>query len=132
MAGGKAIQVLQEEGWWISESYDGKWLFYKNQFYGGDLWKLSLENREKQLVLRNIEDSCWFPVKDGIYYIKESSDGSESNLLFFSFASNNTKKIAILKHKGIFDLDISADRSSFLISNQEIGERDIYLVENFR
>ncbi|MBN2030638.1 PD40 domain-containing protein [bacterium] len=129
VVGGKAIQVLPEQGWWISESYDGKWLFYKNQF--DDIWKLSLENGEKQPVLHDIFGPNWFPVKDGIFYIEESSDSSESNLLFFSFASNDTKKIAILKQKGIQCLDISSDRGSFLISGGEKGESDIYLVENF-
>jgi eukaryotic-like serine/threonine-protein kinase len=129
--GGDAIQVSKEGGIRNFESQDGKWLF--NHDGNGNIWKLSLENGQKQLVLDNIGAyNNWILEKDGIYYLKGSLDANESYIMFLRFASNSSKKLARLQQKGIWFLDISPDQRSFLTTDQEIGECDIYLVENFR
>jgi eukaryotic-like serine/threonine-protein kinase len=136
--GGDAIQVSKEEGWNIFESQDGKRIYYNDdeeESVPGKIWKLSLENGEKQLVLKDIYFANWVLVADGIYYLKSSPDGNDSYIYFFNFASNNMEKIARIEKKSIGLLDISPDRSSFLgnaIEQNQVDQFDIYLVENFR
>jgi len=134
VSGGEAIQVSKEGGFIHYESKDGRWLYYRDSItLKGIIWKLSLENGQKQLVLNDVgSGSNWVLAEDGIYYTKGSSDSFGSYILFFNFASNSTKKIAMLKQKNIGGLDISPDRGSFLISAWESGGSDIYLLENFR
>ena len=129
--GADAIQILKEEGRWPFESKDGTWLYYFFQ-YQGDLWKLSLHSGENQLVLHNIRGYIKDPGGDGIYYIKASSDGNDNDILYLSFISNSSKKIAKIKQKLITYLDISPDRHSLLFHDYQEGDFDIYLVENFR
>jgi serine/threonine protein kinase len=134
MDGSEAIQVSKEDGWHSRESQDGKWLYYNG--YNADkldILKFSLENGQRQLVLDDIVNGLnWVLAEDGIYYLKRSSDGNESDIMFLSFASNGTKKLASLMQKNAGGLDISPDRRSFLITGNETDEGDIYLVENFR
>lgn len=129
---GKAVQVLDKKAWISYESQDGKWLYYHTNSAIGEIWKLSLENGEQQLILKDISLFNWVLAEDGIYHIHASSDGNENHLLFYSFASNNTKKLVTLKQKNIWSFDISPDRGSFLVTDEQIGEYDIYLVENFQ
>ncbi len=131
MAGGEAIQVSKEAGLFITESRDGKWLYF--YYYDGNIWKLSLGKGLKQLVLNGIGNfDNWDLAQDGIYYIKRSSDGNGSYIQFLSFSANSIRKLATLKQKNIISFDISPNRGSFLINEHEINENDIYLVENFR
>lgn len=129
--GGDAIQVSQEEGWYPFESPDSQWLYYYIPEQG-DLWRLSLHNGGKQLVLNGIRGYNKDCIGNGIFYLKQSSDGAENDLLFLSFATNSSKKIATIKQKFITYLDISQDRRSVLFHEVLIGDYDIYLVENFQ
>jgi eukaryotic-like serine/threonine-protein kinase len=128
--GGDAIQVSKEAGFRNFESKDNKWLYYYDY---GDIWKLSLENGQKQLVLKGMFNFfSWVVADDGIYYLERSSDGKENYIQFLSFTSNTIKKLATLKQEQIWMLDLSPNRDSFLVTESNGGEWNIYLVENFR
>jgi Tol biopolymer transport system component len=131
--GGEAIQVSKEGGFCNFESQDAKWLYYRDTSDKGNIWKLSLENGQKVLVLDNVGSAPnWILAEDGLYYTKESSDGNGSDILFFSFKLNSIKKLGKLQQKGVHGFDISPDRASFLISELSHGDHDIYLVEKFQ
>ncbi len=128
--GGEAAQVLNQEGWLNVESSDGKWLY---SYAWGKFWKLSLENGEIQYFpLDGVQSYGWLPMEDGIYFINESARSNESYLYFQNNISKRNRKLAILQQTRISCLDISPDRKSFLISNGETSDYDIFLVENFR
>ena len=128
-AGGDAVLVWPEEGWGNIESPDGQWLYFSAW---GKVWRLSLENRRKELVVDGNWSFTWFPVADGIYYTKESADKNGSILYFHDYKSNSIKTVAILQQKEIRCLDFSPDRKTFLVHHGEISDYDIYVVENYR
>jgi eukaryotic-like serine/threonine-protein kinase len=131
---GEAVQISPDEsreGWHSLESQDGKWLFSMD-FEKNKIWKYFLENRQKQLFLDNVLSFNWALSEDGMYYLQESLSTGESVMYFKNFATNNTKKLASIKLKNLWNFSISPDRRSFLVTEEQSEDYDIYLVENFQ
>jgi eukaryotic-like serine/threonine-protein kinase len=131
-AGGEAVQVTNDEGWWPCESPDGRSLYYLDVTGKGNVWKLSLEDGKKQIVLNDIVWQNWYPAGSGIYYLKETAETDVFALSFLNLATNGIKNLAHVRHENLYSLDMSPDRKSFIISEEQRRMYDIYLVENFR
>jgi Tol biopolymer transport system component len=132
--GGTMIQVTTRGGYFAQESPDGKSLYYTKA--GGGIWKQPLGGGEEFQVLAGLRSDTrgfWKVVKDGIYYLLESSDGRWA-IHFFSFASGRDSRIAAIEGRPTLyhgGLTVSPDGRWIIYSQATRSASDIMLVENF-
>jgi hypothetical protein len=70
--------------------------------------------------------------KQGIYFIRPTSQGSGQELAFLRFATGQISSIVTIPRSVTFGLALSPDERLILYSQRDQVGSDLMLVENFR
>jgi Tol biopolymer transport system component len=128
--GGEAIQVTQNGGFAAFESPDGQWLYFSKPDTTG-IWKIPVEGGAEILVTaHSVHQRNWILKGEDIYYLSDTD--SSFNVECFNLSTGNSEKITERMEEHDLYLDVSPDRRWILYTQQDQGESDIMLMENFR
>ncbi len=96
------------------------------------VWQVPVQGGEEtQLTRAGIHTWGDFDVTaDGIYYLARTF--GENQLDFYSFATGQTRNIAMLPHKTSFGISVSPLDGSILDSQVDYESSEIVVAENFR
>ncbi|MGE0883577.1 MAG: protein kinase [Blastocatellales bacterium] len=126
--GGSAIQVTMQGGGEAYESPDGQFLYYLK---AGTIWRMPVAGGEETQVLEKSGQSMWAVSKQGIYYI-DTQAKPRPTIEYFSFATSQTRRIAMLNSSVFTGISVSPDGRSLLWAQLDRSESNIMLIENFR
>jgi len=132
-AGGAAIRLTKEGGYYPQESADGKFVFYVAGEQDHELWSVGVNGGDEHRV-KGIPglalDATWTPVQNGIYFV-DGAPGHYS-LSYFEFATHSVHKVAKLPDLSVHPgLAVSPDGHQLLYSGIEGSESDLVLVDRF-
>ena len=132
-AGGAAIRLTKEGGYYPQESADGKFVFYVAGEQARELWSVTVNGGDEHRV-KGIPglalDATWTPVENGIYFV----DGAPRHysLFYFEFATQGVRKVTQLPDLSVHPgLAVSPDGHQLLYSGIEGSESDLVLVDKF-
>ena len=133
-AGGDALQVTKHGGQEAFESFDGKHVYYSKERWVPGIWRVGVQGGEETLVVDQGRFGYWGLTARGIYFVipKETNQASVE---FFSFATNRTRRLAVIKTElalGPPGFAVSPDDRWILLSQVARRDRDLMLVENFQ
>jgi Tol biopolymer transport system component len=136
--GGDAVKVTKQGGFAAFESPDGKYVYYAKGRDISGLWRVPVKGGEEVLVSVRIAAGAgaaawcrWAVVNQGIYFA-EPEGKSGGVVEFFRFSTNRVMRVARMERPPGLGLAIAPDGRWLLYAQDEIGESDIMLVENFR
>jgi Tol biopolymer transport system component/DNA-binding winged helix-turn-helix (wHTH) protein len=133
-SGGIAIQITHRGGFAAFESADGKLLYYAKGLNAPGLWKTSPSGGEESEVVGMPGIGFWgywALVKDGIYYLDNTSEPSIS---FLNLSTRRTSRVFKLENGPVQQapgLAVSPDGNSILYTQGSQSNSDISLVQNF-
>ncbi len=130
--GGPAVQVTDGGGWESFESRDGSSLYYST--HGDTIRRLDLSTGAVDEL--DLGDAgrirYWALADEGIYFVDSNSD--PGSIQFFGFLNHEIRRVAsigTLVH-GPGGLAVSPDGRSLLFVQEDVGNRDIMLVEGLQ
>jgi Tol biopolymer transport system component/DNA-binding winged helix-turn-helix (wHTH) protein len=138
-SGSNPIQLTSNGGFIAKESIDGKRLYYSRVLANTELWSISTDGGDEQLVpgLPRFNWPAWDLGKNGIYYfdsVQAPSTGPRT-VSFYDFRTAQSRKVAeLLGAPAPFGVGISVapDETNLLYSSIGHSTADIELVEGFR
>jgi len=132
-AGGEAVQVTSEEGNWPLESPDGRDVYFlRGEGSYRSLWKTPVDGGVKTIqVLDSVYAANYAVVKDGIYFIAQSSEGRFA-VHFLNFSSGKTSQLATIPKTVMWGFSVSPDERRILYTQLDREGSDLMRVENFR
>ena len=129
-----ATQMTQNGGEVISESADGKYVYYARA--GGDdsIWRMPVSGGEEQQLLSDVagHGSAYAPAKSGIYFISAATESTKQQLAFYSFLNGKLKILANVSRPLDLGFAVSPDEHLLLYTQVDQFGSDLMLVENFR
>jgi len=134
--GGTPVQVTKNGGYLALESADGRFIYYTKDQGVNDAWRVPVEGGEEVLILGNSQNR-WSVVEKGLhFYDREGGAATEAKwfIQFFDFATGQvTPVVALEKEPNLWiPPAVSPDGQTFLITQTDVDETDLMLVENFR
>jgi hypothetical protein len=142
-SGGKAVQVINNEGYAPQESPDGSYLYYVQTLDSpSPLFRVPTLGGVPTKVVEGVVLSNYVVLDRGIYYIDrpagqggvfyQDKPSGETRLEYFDFATR--KSITVASNLGNVDLPLTAtsDGRMILYSRMDSSVDDLMLVENFK
>lgn len=132
-AGGDAVPVKNGGGTSPIESPDGREVYFlRGEGDSQSLWKTSIDGGGKTIqVLDSVYGGSYAVVKDGIYFIAQSS-GVDFAVHFLSFFTGRTSQLATVPKTVQWGFSVSPDGRRILYTQVDRDGADLMRVENFR
>jgi Tol biopolymer transport system component len=134
--GGPAVQITRNGGFYVQESWDGRFLYY----LGGSepaIWRVPIEGGEEKLVVREPGRlTGWKLSRTGIYYATSRElpvSGDEYTIRFLDLQSGRTE--TLFRTTGLvghWTLTVSPDEKWILYTEWPFTPSELILVENFQ
>jgi Tol biopolymer transport system component/DNA-binding winged helix-turn-helix (wHTH) protein len=138
-SGGNPIQLTSKGGFVSKESVDGKRLYYSRVLSNTELWSVSTDGGDEQLVpgVPRFNWPAWDLGKNGIYYFDsvQAPNSGGTTVSFYDFRTGQSRKATqLLGMPAPFGmgLSVSPDETNLLYSSVGRSTADIELVEGFR
>jgi len=134
--GGQPVQVTEQGGFEVFESFDGKCLYYTKGRAIPGLWRMPTAGGKEEFVTGHHQAGLWRywrVTERGIYFATATSAGAM--LEFYSFANKQISEVARLSRgaeRYLPGLAVSPDGRSLLYCQMDRSGSDIMMVENFR
>jgi eukaryotic-like serine/threonine-protein kinase len=128
-AGGEAVQVTRDGGFYARESPDGEYLYFTKPDRT-DLWRMPVVGGEEEKLPVAVSQSNFCIGSAGIYYVTANTE--DRRILLFNDRSGETRELARLSSQPYFGLTVAPDGRSLLFSQIDTIESDLFLVEGFR
>jgi Tol biopolymer transport system component len=134
--GGPAVQMTWKGGFYVQESWDGRFLYYA---LGGDegIRRVPVEGGTETLVVDRSGDlTGWKLSRNGIYYAishRVPLPGEEYTIRFLDLGSGRTE--TLFRTTGLFrhwSLAVSPDEQWILYTQWPFAPSELVLVENFQ
>jgi len=134
--GGQPVQVTDEGGNVVFESWDGKTLYYlkTGSILGGPLFARSMDGGPEDVIVSDrVVARAFFPAQDGIYYIASQKKGSGLHVLkHHDPSTGRCEVLRTMKENLGLGLAVSPDRKTVLFTAGPKFGADLMLIENFR
>ena len=135
--GGEPVQLTRHGGFRGVESLDGKVVYYVQDKPG--IYQVPVEGGDETVIIAGYNAGWpwwqnWAVADDGIYFIKQDSNGVAA-IEFFNFATRQVRNVAPIGKINLHPLALafSPDRRWFLYTQVDPGNTgNITMVENFR
>jgi hypothetical protein len=134
--GGAAIQVTRDGGFAPVESEDGKFVYYTQELYNTQLWRIPVEGG---LPTRCIGSMAGYQnlaiTNNEAYFVLPRKAASGFSIQSLSFATNKIRPLAdiekLLSLGPMGGLDVSPDGRWILYSQVDQANTELMLVDNF-
>jgi hypothetical protein len=132
--GGAAVRVTQAGGFAVSESFDGRTLYYVKGMTGGQaLFARAAGGGEERRLFDGVRFKSFFVVETGIYSLASRTDGRPGGeVRFFDLATARSRTVATVDVAPFFGLTVSPDRRTILLTARNPPNDDLMLIEGFR
>jgi Tol biopolymer transport system component/DNA-binding winged helix-turn-helix (wHTH) protein len=130
-AGGPAVQLTKDGGMDGAESADGKYVYFSKDFTHPGLWRIPAEGGPATLVLEGITPFNWVLTDAGIYFVNTPT-GAFPSIEYLDLVSGKVRTVMKVNKTLGATLDVSRDGRWLLFVQNDRGESDIMVVENFR
>jgi hypothetical protein len=134
--GGPAVQITQKGGFYVQESWDGRFLYCLGESEP-TIWRVPMEGGEEKLVVRDSRDFAgWKLSRTGIYYATSHDlpmSGEEYAIRFLDLQSGRTE--TLFRSTGLvghWTLTVSPDEKWILYTEFPSTSSELMLVENFQ
>ncbi len=132
-AGGDAVQLSANSGYFPWESSDGKTLYFVDQLQRPSIRMLSLQTTGAESVVRGMprlaDPSLWTVVPNGTYFAPADAPKS---IRYFDFATRQVRPVFEVGKSFDDTLSVSPGGRWILYTQIDEDKADIMLVENFR
>jgi hypothetical protein len=135
--GGEATQITISGGDMPIESLDGTGLYYLRWRGVTEcaIWKVPIEGGHPVRIAGPLHPpwpSAYAVTRDGIYYTAPPHSGDQRFIRFYSFASRQTRPIAVTNRPLGLGITISPDGRQLVFDQTDHVDSDLVLIENFR
>jgi Tol biopolymer transport system component len=136
-AGGPAVALTKQGGYWPQESPDSRRVYYVRGTQLSELWSVAAEGGDEAAVAEfpRLDPSFrtnWAVVRGGIYFV--DATGPKATLAFFDLVTRRVLRVLDLPRRPqpySDSIAVSPDGHSILLSQRERISSDIMLVEDF-
>ena len=134
VAGGPAVQITQGGATGGSETGDGRYVCFSRTWGVTGVWRMASDGGKEEKLFDGLPFPLDFEVvADGVYYLRAPGAGDARwELLFYSFQSGRSERVASMDKAPENGLAISPDRRWFLFAASEPVPGDLMMVEHFR
>jgi Tol biopolymer transport system component/tRNA A-37 threonylcarbamoyl transferase component Bud32 len=130
-AGGDAMQVTKNGGWYSMESPAGKLLYYTKLDQSDDaLWRMPVEGGPEELVLDSIRARNFTLAGKNVYYVK--SESGKTTVQVLDLGARKSRVLFETSKPARLGLSVSPDQRWILYSQVDSSGSDLMLMENFR
>jgi Tol biopolymer transport system component len=134
--GGPAVQMTRKGGFYVQESWDGRFLYHSGGSERG-IWRAPVEGGQETRVVEDLGGlSGWKLSRTGIYYATSRSPalaGEEYTIRFLDLESGRTETLfrttSLSNH---WYLGVSPDEKWILYTEWPHTASELVLVDNFR
>lgn len=133
-AGGQPVQLTTSTGIRPQESFDGKSIFFL-AWNTGEIMKMPATGGEAIKVVggpMHDRPFGYVVAEDGIYYPARPHSGKQRFIRFLSFATGESRPIALASHAFHYGMSVSPDSKYILFDQHDESGSDLMLIENFR
>jgi Tol biopolymer transport system component/DNA-binding winged helix-turn-helix (wHTH) protein len=135
LSSGRESQVTRQGGFYASETYDGKTLYYSG-LKGGGLWKTPVGGGEEQHVtdIPHRGYGGHFAVTDDGLYLIDSDSEPGPSIVYYDFQTQRSRPVLTLKQDPVaWSSNLAASRNGrILFFAQGESTSSITMVENFQ
>jgi Tol biopolymer transport system component len=131
-AGGDAVQVTRNGGWYSMESPDGKFLYYtkREQSVNDALWRMPVEGGLEELVLDSVLPRHFTFAGQNLYY--EHSENGKTTVKVIDLGTRKSRALFEISKPMFLGLSVPPDQRWILYSQLDNEGSDLMLIENFR
>jgi Tol biopolymer transport system component len=133
LAGGSPVQVTKKGGYQSFEAVDGRVVYYIRPDVAG-IWRVPVMGGEESLVGGDFYRSTfrsWVVCEKGIYLISFRTH-PQGTIQFLEFSSGRSTPVWDFEKNAGWGLSLSPDGHSLVYVQEEFGESNVMLVDNFR
>src|SRR5262249_16558213 len=133
-SGGEAVLLTRDSGDTPHESPDGRFIYYMKGWPSAvSVWRASPDGNHETRVLEGVHSEGQFAlVKEGIYFFRPKDKAGHSDLDFYEFASDQTRKLLTVERPVDNHIAVSPDGRTILYPQLDRSGSVLMLVENFR
>lgn len=131
LAGGLAVQVTKEGGYFAVESPDGKSLYFTREEFGS-LWRMPVVGGPEQQVLDRTPALGFVLGNGGIWFLPGGHDDANRELKFLDLGTGKVGACSGPLGRLQGDLSVSPDGRFAIYTKADNPGSDLMLVENFR
>lgn len=139
-AGGTSSEIANVGGFSLGISADGRFVYFMREVNDTVLWRVNTETGELSKAVDGLVQrctSCWSLAADGIYFLGNSRESFEAQIVYFQdFATGHRREILRypepLSPVGSGPFSLSPDLRSLLCVRVDPSNSDILRVEPFR
>jgi dipeptidyl aminopeptidase/acylaminoacyl peptidase len=140
VGGGAPVELARTRAISLDIAQDGKFVYFVREPNENKLWRASTATGELSLVLNGLLPrctSCWALTPAGVYYLGNSPQSFDAQMLYFhDFATGRDRPVIEYPEPlwpiGSGPFSLSPDRRSLLVVRVEPSNSDIMRVEPFR
>ncbi len=127
--GTAARAITKGGGFYATESYDGKLVYYAKEIAQTSLWQAPVTGGVEKPVIERLGYWLNYSVTpDGIYFVPPSA-GSRIPIRFLDTRTGKFREVASTGGLELQGLSVSPDRRTLVFSKRESVERDLMLAE---
>lgn len=127
-AGGPAMQITKNGGFFAQESADRRSLYYARDTAQTSIWKVPADSGPEEQIIPSV--SAWqnFALaRDGIYFVPDSH--AATSIHFLDFASRTLRLVAPVGGSAVQGFSVSPDGRTIVLSTRESDASDLMMLE---